>query len=234
MDFRYIKIAMICVGVFGLFAILVVTAVYFANFSGLKSADHEVWGTFGDYVGGTLNPLLSFCALISLILALVLQSKELEQSRMQLSKAADAHELQARYYAIEQQREDIHRLVSILSARLNKNYNENRLDGDHSIHKCLMGSSNINQNEVLREVIYHAGRSESKTYRIFGYVTSDLEQLKELLIKYQELTNQISSGSPYADFYKSEYKEMVERFFEADLFKKDIYEFYCSKFTTGA
>ena len=79
---------------------------YFINFSEGLSNDHERWGTFGDFIGGTLNPILSFLALIALLLTVVLQSrqaeisknelelsrKEMEATRQELARSAVAQE----------------------------------------------------------------------------------------------------------------------------------------------
>lgn len=66
--------------------------VYFLNFHGEFSKSKTDWGIFGDFVGGTLNPLLSFLGLIALLLTIVLQSKELESTRVELKRAASAQE----------------------------------------------------------------------------------------------------------------------------------------------
>jgi len=64
--------------------IVVVSSVYFIKFNDGFSDKPEVWGTFGDFIGGTLNPILSFLSLIALLLTIVLQQKELESSRKEL------------------------------------------------------------------------------------------------------------------------------------------------------
>ncbi len=58
------------------------------------STKHDVWGQFGDYVGGTLNPLFAFTALLALLYTIVLQSRELRHSTEQLAKSAEALEKQ--------------------------------------------------------------------------------------------------------------------------------------------
>lgn len=90
-------------------AITVATfSAYFFNFKGSFSNDQTVWGTFGDFVGGTLNPILSFLALIALLLTVTLQNRqinisseelklsrsELEATRHELARAAEAQEAQ--------------------------------------------------------------------------------------------------------------------------------------------
>lgn len=45
------------------------------------SKDTARWGTFGDFVGGTLNPILSFLALIVLLMTYSSQQQELKETR---------------------------------------------------------------------------------------------------------------------------------------------------------
>jgi hypothetical protein len=53
--------------VVALAACITVVAFYVGKFHGELSADQSTWGQFGDYVGGTLNPFLSFLSLIALL-----------------------------------------------------------------------------------------------------------------------------------------------------------------------
>lgn len=66
---------------------LVVVGVYVAQFRGSLSEQPEAWGQFGDYVGGVLNPVLSFLALIALLLTIVLQSRGLRASQKELKNS---------------------------------------------------------------------------------------------------------------------------------------------------
>lgn len=85
-----------------------VFGLYFIQFSsGSLSTDQAVWGQFGDFVGGTANPILAFLTLSALVLTIILQSKqlsissrelelsrrELELTREELSRSAHAQEL---------------------------------------------------------------------------------------------------------------------------------------------
>jgi uncharacterized membrane protein len=65
---------------------------YLTHFDGDLSLANGDWGTFGDYLGGTLNPILSFLSLIALLTTIVLQSKELELTRDELKRSATAQE----------------------------------------------------------------------------------------------------------------------------------------------
>lgn len=75
---------MIGLAIFAFVIIAIVYFVYFRNFSGSVSLKHDVWGTFGDFIGGVLNPILSFVAFIALLLTIVLQSHELKFTRYEL------------------------------------------------------------------------------------------------------------------------------------------------------
>lgn len=56
--------------------------------SGIKA------GEFGDFIGGTLNPVLTFLTFMGLLITIVLQQSELKDTRIELKRSADALELQ--------------------------------------------------------------------------------------------------------------------------------------------
>ena len=118
-------------GVLGLLLIAAVALagvfmLYVAHFGYGFLVERDAWGQFGDFFGGTLNPVLSFLGLIALVLTLALQSRqleltktevehsrlELEATRAELVKSSEAQ--QATATALAEQS----RLASI-SARLN-------------------------------------------------------------------------------------------------------------------
>jgi hypothetical protein len=47
------------------------------------SPSKSEWGTFGDFVGGTLNPYFSFLAFIGVVFTVILQSKQLDTMKAQ-------------------------------------------------------------------------------------------------------------------------------------------------------
>lgn len=92
----------ICVAAF---VIAVVWGFYFYNFGNLwqLSESREVWGQFGDYVGGVINPLLSFITIILLIRSL----NEQQTANVNLAKQAekqqkleDFKKLENRFYIL--------------------------------------------------------------------------------------------------------------------------------------
>jgi len=67
-------------------AALVVGGAYVIYFKGVPvSGDPGSWGQLGDYLGGVLNPVFGFLSVFALLVALVLQTRELKLSRESLS-----------------------------------------------------------------------------------------------------------------------------------------------------
>ena len=64
-----------------------VFAAYFLAFHDSLSSKQEVWGQFGDFVGGTLNPILSFLSLIALVFTVLVQVRQLDNSRDELKNS---------------------------------------------------------------------------------------------------------------------------------------------------
>ncbi len=82
----------------GAFALLIVFA-YFQKFKaemGLPLSDKpEVWGQFGDYVGGILNPVCAYMAFVWLVRSFALQKTELAETRDALERTQAAQQRQA-------------------------------------------------------------------------------------------------------------------------------------------
>ena len=72
------------------------------NFLAKLSNDPATWGTFGDYLGGTLNPIISFLALIGLLYTIHQQAQEMQATREELEQAAEQQRRQADIFNLQQ------------------------------------------------------------------------------------------------------------------------------------
>ncbi len=81
LSFLAITSVFLAIGVFGAYAWV---------FGPKLSSNQEIWGLFGDFVGGSLNPLFALIGLFALLYTIVLQSSELQHSTEQLQKSAEA------------------------------------------------------------------------------------------------------------------------------------------------
>ena len=63
---------------------VIALGLYFWSFNDQLADKQETWGQFGDFIGGTLNPLFAVTALFALLYTIRLQSEELRASREEL------------------------------------------------------------------------------------------------------------------------------------------------------
>jgi len=67
--------------------------IYFGLVLNLNAAvDPDKWGTFGDYFGGLMNPIVAFAAFFWLTQSVKLQKQELAETRRELKIAAEAQQ----------------------------------------------------------------------------------------------------------------------------------------------
>lgn len=79
-------IALICIG-----TIFLVEIVLVICFQGVDKL-----GAFGDFFGGILNPILTFCSFMALLMTIILQQKELSFTRKELSETTEATKISAK------------------------------------------------------------------------------------------------------------------------------------------
>ncbi|MGZ8947235.1 MAG: hypothetical protein ACXW1W_17665 [Methylococcaceae bacterium] len=87
-------VAVLCIIVF------VVVGFYLVNFHDGLSEKNEVWGTFGDYVGGILNPVIAAFAFYLIAKTYELQKRELEATRSLLGVSTNAQKDQIKLAAL--------------------------------------------------------------------------------------------------------------------------------------
>ncbi len=81
--------------------IALVLIAYFSNFHVSVSVDNGDWGTFGDFFGGILNPVIASFALYWLITSVNLQIQELKKTNEALEKTVETAEKQQNQASIQ-------------------------------------------------------------------------------------------------------------------------------------
>jgi hypothetical protein len=90
-------------GIAAVAAFLIILGLYIAYFKNLSvTNDSATWGTFGDYLGGTLNPIISFLALIGLLYTIHQQAQEMQATREELKQAAEQQRRQSEIFNLQQ------------------------------------------------------------------------------------------------------------------------------------
>jgi len=70
--------------------LLVISIIlYFLFIFGLDDNEKANWGTFGDFLGGTLNPIFALFSLFAIIYTIKIQTEELELSRQELAETKE-------------------------------------------------------------------------------------------------------------------------------------------------
>ena len=116
---------LIAIGIAGILFVLGVLVFYYRYFPGEVSDNHERWGTFGDFVGGTLNPILSFFSFIALLITIFLQNRELRISNYELSASREEFALsrkvaeeQSLHYTMQGRKADHQKVIDVIDIEL--------------------------------------------------------------------------------------------------------------------
>ncbi|PTY38565.1 hypothetical protein BGP77_11500 [Saccharospirillum sp. MSK14-1] len=78
------------IGILSALPILLIVLQYRYSFPGEITLDHEKWAQFGDFFGGTLNPILGFLSFIALLVTIYFQRQEIQLTRIELVKSTEA------------------------------------------------------------------------------------------------------------------------------------------------
>lgn len=74
---------------FAIGLLFITLCFYFYNFNNGLSDDSSKWGTFGDFIGGTLNPIFALFSLFAIIYTIKIQTEELELSKEELRETKE-------------------------------------------------------------------------------------------------------------------------------------------------
>lgn len=201
------------------------------------SGNPEQWGQLGDYIGGVLNPVLSFTTIVILIITVGIQSKQLKSSqeelaltREELQRTAEATARQANHFEKEAKLKEYLVLIDKLATRVNRNFNENKLDGERSLHGFVSAYISESSDSYISRVVAYYERDGSNTQRVVQWVVNDLERLSQLIVCYERISNgdNEESGelSPIPRFYQMEFGDLAETLNSFEMMVDELKEFY--------
>lgn len=140
---------MVTVIVLIIFAISQVVIYYFSTFGELGDQKSD-WGTFGDFIGGTLNPLLSFISFMALLYTIFIQREQLNSQKKQFEQSIKLSALMAIW------QEDKNKIVRNDESIANFK-KEDDLHGCFDIEDYALNNKCTEQNKILksrREIIF--------------------------------------------------------------------------------
>lgn len=97
---------------------------YIGMFGVQWSPSQEVWGQFGDFFGGFLNPLFSLLAFVAVLYNLQLQSEQLDVAKNEFKSAAVAAQAQLDALREQANREELVVILRSLIESIDKILNE--------------------------------------------------------------------------------------------------------------
>lgn len=145
-------------------AILVMALwMYFHHFNYSLSDEQAVWGAFGDFIGGILNPVLTFTTVYLLIKSLDSQSKTLEHSQSQLDEAKRTFGLQEKTENIKQ----FESLYFVFTEIASQSYSSFSINGRNDV---------VSGHQAVTEIFYMlmmAKQLGNKTSKVFESIDED-------------------------------------------------------------
>jgi hypothetical protein len=154
------------------FALLfIVLSIYFFNFHANFSTDKGDWGAFGDFLGGTLNPLFALLSLFAILYTIKIQTQELQATKEELSKSRIAQEEQSKAFKTQN--------LSIKQQTF-----ENTFFKMLELHNELIGELYQNSNELYEKIF--TNRTNGKVSESFveenkGIVKTSFMTLYQIL-----------------------------------------------------
>lgn len=197
---------------FAITLLVVALGFYFYNFNSGLPDDSSTWGTFGDFIGGTLNPIFALFSLFAIIYTIKIQTQELEFSREELKSTKE--ELEKSRIAQQEQSESLKLQNQATKLQIFENTFFNLID------IYLRIKSDVS--------FYVSGRNETK------YGTSAISNLLDTYKREYLLINSVFFLK-YEDSIRT-YFNIILRIFEyineskIDNFKQYI-KIFCTQFT---
>ena len=170
---------------------LIELAILFALIIGiwdllLVNKNIKDFGQWGDFLGGILNPILTFLTFVGLIITIAIQQNELKLSREEFSKSAQALEQQSKHIELQGFENTFFKMVE-----LHNNIVEN-LSYSYAIKSLPDSNSSILKSEekvirgikVFSNILNNLLEFNSKWLRIEHYKNKYLEKNNEILGQY--------------------------------------------------
>jgi hypothetical protein len=104
--------------------LLIPAFAYIAKFGAVWSSSHEVWGQFGDFFGGLLNPLYAMLAFFAVLYNVRLQAEQLAIAKEEFHESARSTQAQIEALKARSDREELLSVIRASVASIEAAYNE--------------------------------------------------------------------------------------------------------------
>lgn len=166
------RFLMIVVGV-ALSLMTVVVLVYLDMFGINRTADQALWGAFGDYFGGILNPIFALFAFLGVLWSLDLQMKQVKQ------------------LSIDKQGEELLLVVKDIDARIKElmeivvgGVDASSLQIHHMVAEAERGAGALGSSDAYAQFVYIARQPGSVVEATVRELRNQVIALHSFLIRY--------------------------------------------------
>lgn len=228
------KILLITFSLIAIFAVIILSVFFYGITQNPKFEEIiKIWADFGDFMGGTLNPILSALSLFGLLFTIYYQNKELEETRKELKESRIAQQEQSESLKLQNKATKLQifentffQLNNIFSnARLNLNY-ELRKPFQESTVFSSSGTISFFLEELKKYTSYDIFNDKYEKYS--GIYTGQIYQILKFIND-----NNIENKQRYVNIFRAQFtKDELEFLFYHCLgrskFKKLVedYEFF--------
>jgi len=183
---KTILLALAALGFIWMVVAFAAYAWYFDDYKIVANSTH--WGQFGDFIGGVLNPVMGFLALLGLLWTIAQNQEELYLTRKELRTSAEAlvqsnniAESNAADRAKEERKKDIYRMIKTIYEELKET--STTIDEEH-MATTLEGLDCGSPIDLIRKIHLYPGTHEKGLEQFKGpYFTICRQQLSTLLIE---------------------------------------------------
>ncbi|CNI37006.1 Uncharacterised protein [Yersinia rohdei] len=192
--------------VFLVFLVLVIFGVIFFT------SDRDL-GTFGDFFGGTLNPILTFISVIFLINTMRIQQKELSITRDDLtltrqeykktSQALNTQAIENRFFNILKVHNDIVLNLNLYAHNKNLDYNGVKTF-DYIIHRLNNSSHSISNQSQAANTLQNYKKIQESENHILGQYFRNLYQALKLINGYDNEELPLSEKKKYSSILRAQ------------------------------
>ncbi|TVL23713.1 hypothetical protein AYI92_07895 [Shewanella xiamenensis] len=130
------------------------------------SVDPSIWGAFGDYVGGILNPIVALFAFYWLTKSVLIQKEELHETRKALEESSASQKEQAESAKISSEIQTINIKLAMINTKLSAKY-------DYKTSVMTNGMSGGHFNLVLT----HEGHA-ANVREVLGTLNDEIRNLE--------------------------------------------------------
>ncbi|EOE6055759.1 hypothetical protein ACKJ8N_003564 [Vibrio cholerae] len=207
--------------------ILLLLIIYFSNFHN-GFGDQATFGAFGDFVGGILNPILSFITILLLIYSLRFQLQELGYTRDEIKKTNQIHtsnvQQQKRLFEATNYLEELKLFQSkldelvvkkVMHVRISKGFPWAGLNAQEGVNYV------VHQYSISDLFAYGNRYADFKRHAELDYLEQTLEEINILFGTYTSLISSLKKSECDESLYRVKDNIIRHTYHNIDLFIDD-------------